>query len=163
MAEIASERTGGKVCGKCGSSGPGRFCPNCGNALDAPRRHRSALGVVVGLGLFGILLYLTLPALPLPSLFGSDLDLSIEVPGTPSQRYGFVLITNLGNKPIELREVRINRRTDDACVDKDHRKLATGERAMVGTGASVSGLCGGSIVRVTVITDQGQGDYTINW
>jgi len=162
MADIASQGTGGKVCSKCGSNGAGRFCPSCGNALDAPRRRSGVLRTIVGLALLGALGYLTLPALPSFGLFGSDPELSIEVPGTPTQRWGFVSITNLG-KPIELTEVRINRRTDDACVDKTRRKVGTGERVLVGTGASVSGLCGGSIVRVTVITDQGERDYTIDW
>lgn len=162
MSDIASQGTGGKVCSKCGSNGAGSFCPSCGNALDAPRRHPGVLRTIVGLVLLGVLGYLTLPPLPSFGLFGSELELSIEVPGTPTQRWGFVSITNLG-KPIELKEVRINRRTDDACVDRTSRRVATGERVLAGTGASVSGLCGGSIVRVTVITDQGEGDYTINW
>lgn len=162
MPDMASQQTGGKVCTKCGSNGAGRFCPNCGNATDAPRNLPGTLRPILGLVLLGALAYLALPALPTLGLFGSDLDLSIEVPSAPGQRWGFVSITNLG-KPIEVKEVRINRRTDDACVDKDRRKVATGERVLVGTGASISGLCGGSIVRVTVITDRGEGDYMINW
>jgi hypothetical protein len=162
MTETIGDEAGTKTCSGCGSTASGKFCANCGNALGASQSKRGALRTTIALSFAAALLYVTFVGIPSFNVFGSNLDLSIEVAGG-DQRYGFVLITNLGDKPIELREVRINRRTDDACVDKDHKKLATGERAMVGTDASIVGHCGGSIVRVTVITDQGQADYTINW
>jgi hypothetical protein len=161
MAEIVSGPSDTKSCSRCGSNASGNFCPNCGNDLGASRR-KNGLRTIIGLSFVAALLYVTFAGIPSFNLFGSSLDLSIDVPGKGDPYYGFVMIMNLADKPIELREVRINRRTDDACDDKKLRKLATGERAMVATGGSLLGLCGGSIVRVTVITDQGEGDYTIN-
>src|SRR6266704_1935500 len=159
MAQIVSGPSDTKSCSQCGTSVSGKFCPNCGSDLGAPRR-KFGLRPIIGLSFVAALLYVTFAGIPSFNLFGSSLDLSIEVPGKGDPYYGFVMITNLADKPIELREVRINRHTDDACDDKQRRKLATGERAMVATPGSLMGLCGGTIVRVTVIADQGEGDYT---
>jgi hypothetical protein len=142
------------------------FCPKCGNSLvqqkdEKPGWFRDVTGLI-GFGLIAAAGYLTFVGIPTFKIL-SDVDLSVEVSPVRGQRYGFVSITNLSRDPVQIREVRINRRTDDQCSDRSGRKLATGEQALVGTGPSVAGLCGGSIVRVTVITDKGDADYTINW
>jgi hypothetical protein len=125
-----------------------------------PGWFRNVTGLI-GFGLVAVVGYLTFVGTF--GILSADIDLSVEVSPIRGQRYGFVSITNLSRDPVQIREVRINRRTDDQCSDKSGHKLATGEQALVGTGPSVAGLCGGSIVRVTVTTDKGDADYTINW
>jgi hypothetical protein len=166
MSETVADRTETKTCSRCGDIGSSSFCPKCGNRMDGPVAKgigRGKLSSVLGLTLIAALGYVTVFGVPSFTGTGSELDLSIEVSSNKGARFGFVSITNLAKEPVQIREVRINHRTDDACSDKTGWRLATGERAIVGTLQAVNGLCGGSIVRVTVLADQGEADYPINW
>ena len=95
-----------------------------------------------------------------------DIELAIEVRRGAKQttgNYGMIFITNLSPKPIELREVRINRRQDDACSQKKPEKLATGEQTAVFSVAGMLGLCGGTMSIIGVVTDRGEAEYAVNW
>jgi hypothetical protein len=156
-----------KTCSRCGETASSMFCPKGGNSLVRQKDKKTGwfrnVTGLIGFGLIAAVGYLTFVGIPTFKILSSDVDLSVEVSPVRGQRYGFVSITNLSTDPVQIREVRINRRTDDQCSDRSGHKLATGERALIGTGPSVAGLCGGSIVRVTVITDKGDADYTIDW
>jgi hypothetical protein len=132
---------------------PGASMNNTNQSL----RRSLKLGLAVSAASAALLSFTSLSPL------SSQIDLYVEVSGLPNQRYGYVSITNLSKSPIEIRELRVNRRRDDACVDRQSRKLATGERLLAGTNAAVLGLCGGSIVRATAVTDRGEVEYAINW
>lgn len=95
-----------------------------------------------------------------------DIELAIEVRRGARQttgNYGMIFITNLSPKPIELREVIINRRQDAACSQKTKETLATGEQTVVASVAGMMGLCGGTMSIIGVVTDRGEAEYAVNW
>ena len=99
-------------------------------------------------------------------IFGSSVELNVEIKRGPRQiegNFGTVHITNLSPKPVEVTEVRINRRQDAACSWKGTYKIGTGEEMVVSLIPAMMGLCGGTMSIISVVTDKGAADYTMRW
>jgi hypothetical protein len=122
------------------------------------------IGILVKVGLVGAFWRGFLSGLGYPSI-----DLSVEITKDSAQgpraHFGYVRITNLAEEPIILKRVLINHRKDEGCSFGDGTNsspLAQGSGVTLGSGTSLLGGCG-SIIVVTVETDKGGEDYTINW
>lgn len=99
-------------------------------------------------------------------IFGSSIELNVEIRRGPRQtegNFGAIHITNLSPKPVDVTEVRVNRRQDSACSWKGPYKIGTGEEMVVSLIPAMMGLCGGTMSVVSVITVQGSNDYNFRW